>query len=675
MIDESSIYYRALSASEIKAIYQKGTAGKYDPALIVTSPAQSLAEAQVSLTKPIRSHALRQQHRLADLHQYLYGFTNQTTLILAGVEPGMLLGPLVLTSPVLATNVATNIYYLTFTENTNLTTTPIKFAPPPFVPSTLTNQINPLNDGFEQATAGDYTKGTTFGNGWIVTNNQVSVVTDPATANEGSNYLALASGTIFTNLPTVTGQKYTLTFAYRGPGIASFWRAETSANDSVDGNNGFMANGATYATGEVGKAFNFNGVNQYVNVPRSSSLNSFANQMAIDFWMFANPNNLMNGSQGLVTSDYYGIEINSNSVSHSGAIGVNWYVNTPANAFQTAAVNSGGIPVARGTWQHIAGIYDGKKLQLYTNGVPAGISQSASGAILPMLSSSFLAIGSEEGRSAYTGRYFWGLVDEASIYYRALSASEIKAIYAKGPAGKFDPVRFASSPAQSLAEAQVSLNGQSQGTLYGNNTTWQVETITFTATQNATPLSISGLEPGMLLDAFALTQVTSNLYTLPEQSLSAFTGESALGLWQLEIQDDRAGASLTNALVSWELQFVFANTNAVPLVLGGGIGQTNQFMPAGGIAWYQVNVPANASYATNRLLFASAPVNIWFDTNSPSATNIMMLLNQTSRSVLLSTTNAANRQQPPEHIPGPDVLSGRPETERFHRELRRRGGF
>ena len=34
-----------------------------------------------------------------------------------------------------AGGVLTNYYYLMFTEDTNLTTTPIKFAPPPFVPA------------------------------------------------------------------------------------------------------------------------------------------------------------------------------------------------------------------------------------------------------------------------------------------------------------------------------------------------------------------------------------------------------------------------------------------------------------------------------------------------------------------------------------------------------------
>jgi hypothetical protein len=182
-------------------------------------------------------------------------------------------------------------------------------------------------------------------------------------------------------------------------------------------------------------------------------------------------------------------------------------------------------------------------------------------------------------------------MDEASIYNRPLSASEIKAIYNLGSAGKFDAK--VSSP-QNLAEAKVSLAGQTPITINGSNNTWQTNTIAFLATTNATALQIDGLEPGMLLDSAALTSFTaitntvtnivavvSNLYYLPEQSLDAVTGEGAYGNWQLEIQDDRAGAGLTNSLVSWNLQFVFANTNAIPAVVGGGVGQTNQFIVPG----------------------------------------------------------------------------------------------
>lgn len=293
---------------------------------------------------------------------------------------------------------------------------------------------------------------------------------------------------------------------------------------------------------------------------------------------------------------------------------------------------------------------------LFCNGVQVALSTTA-GQINP---ASFVPVNigyrNTGSLESLAGTHFLGNLDEASVYNRPLSASEIEAIYNLGRAGKFDSTKSFST---NLAEAKVSLAGQTPITINGSNNTWQTNTITFIATTNATALQIDGLEPGMLLDSAALTSFTaitntvtnivavvSNLYYLPEQSLDAVTGEGAYGNWQLEIQDDRAGAGLTNSLVSWNLQFVFANTNAIPAVVGGGIGQTNQFIVPGGIAWYQVNVPTNANYATNWLLFASAPVNVWFDTNNPPTTNIL-LLNGTIGSKLLSTTTAANLQPPP----------------------------
>ena len=47
----------------------------------------------------------------------------------------------------------------------------------------------------------------------------------------GNNLLALADGQITRTLPTVPGKKYTLSYAYRGPGIVSLWRGESNAVD------------------------------------------------------------------------------------------------------------------------------------------------------------------------------------------------------------------------------------------------------------------------------------------------------------------------------------------------------------------------------------------------------------------------------------------------------------
>ena len=111
--------------------------------------------------------------------------------------------------------------YLTFDEDTNLTTTPIKFAPTPFtpVPSTITNLFV---DSFETNVPGVYTNGQKIGdfNEWTVTSNSVTVVSDPTNAASGLNYVALGNGIISTILPTVRGQPYIFQYSYRGADLS-----------------------------------------------------------------------------------------------------------------------------------------------------------------------------------------------------------------------------------------------------------------------------------------------------------------------------------------------------------------------------------------------------------------------------------------------------------------------
>jgi hypothetical protein len=59
-------------------------------------------------------------------------------------------------------------------------------------------------------------------------------------------------------------------------------------------------------------------------------------------------------------------------------------------------------------------------------------------------------------------------------------------------------------------------------------------------------------------------------------------------------------------------------------ILTNGVAQTNS-LPAGGFAYYAVMVPTNADFATNTLIFATAPVNVWYDINSQFQTNRLLL--------------------------------------------------
>ena len=168
----------------------------------------------------------------------------------------------------------------------------------------------------------------------------------------------------------------------------------------------------------------------------------------------------------------------------------------------------------------------------------------------------------------------------------------------------------------------MTLNGTNQPIFFGNDTNWQTATISFIATATNTPLQITGLEPGMLLDNFVMTTIPTNnydLYYLPEQSLDTVQGENAYGPWQLEVQDDRAGA--TNpapSLVSWQLRFNFNYTAPTITTLTNGQVITNTYRSARAASpYYEVIVPTNADISTNILLNTTGPLNLLFDAANP----------------------------------------------------------
>lgn len=213
------------------------------------------------------------------------------------------------------------------------------------------------------------------------------------------------------------------------PGLVSWWPG-SNTKDVSGPNDGFLINGATIGKGRIGRGFSFDGVNDYFLVPFHPSLNVGA-QGSIVFWMRADPSNPMNYVQGLVTTDYFLVEISP----FGPTAGVTFIVKTPSGFAHTSDTNGGGAVVTAGEWHHIVGTYDGAQLQLYVDGLAWGNPSFRSGSIKPMESGSFLAIGSEDGRTSeplLEPRYFHGQIDEVAIYNRALTSNEVHNLFKRG---------------------------------------------------------------------------------------------------------------------------------------------------------------------------------------------------------------------------------------------------
>ncbi len=75
-------------------------------------------------------------------------------------------------------------------------------------------------------------------------------------------------------------------------GLVSWWGGDNNALDMVSTNHGTV-NSTTYASGLVGQAFSFDGVDDYVNVPYSSSLD-LQSSLTISAWINSTNNSTQN---------------------------------------------------------------------------------------------------------------------------------------------------------------------------------------------------------------------------------------------------------------------------------------------------------------------------------------------------------------------------------------------
>ncbi|MCI0657744.1 MAG: LamG domain-containing protein, partial [Acidobacteria bacterium] len=91
---------------------------------------------------------------------------------------------------------------------------------------------------------------------------------------------------------------------------------------------------------------------------------------------------------------------------------------------------------------HLAGVYDGSSMILYRNGVE--IARRSHTGAMPNQTSPLVAGGGDNGAQGGFGEYVDAVLDDVRIYNRALSGSEVQALFAQG-GGSASPMLVSSS--------------------------------------------------------------------------------------------------------------------------------------------------------------------------------------------------------------------------------------
>jgi hypothetical protein len=182
----------------------------------------------------------------------------------------------------------------------------------------------------------------------------------------------------------------------------------TAADSSGAGNAGAISGASRVALGRFGAALSFDGVNDWVTLADSASLD-LTTAMTLEAWV--NPAQV-NGWQTALLKEGTGV-LSYGLYTTSDAGRSSAHIRTTSEQ-DTRTVTA--LPV--GTWTHLAATWDGGTLRLYVNGTL--VSNRAVAGML-VNTTGPLRIGG----NAVWGEFHRGLIDEVRVYRRALSAGEI----------------------------------------------------------------------------------------------------------------------------------------------------------------------------------------------------------------------------------------------------------
>jgi hypothetical protein len=232
-------------------------------------------------------------------------------------------------------------------------------------------------------------------------------------------------------------------------GLIARWSADGTAADAAHGRDGTLVGGTTYASGEVGQAFSFDGADDTVSIPDDPDW-ALHGDFTIDTWV--NFAGFHGHSQGLVVQDEgYGLT----------SKWMFWYRDTGELGFEFGA-GGVGYPAVYAAWSptlshwyHVAVTRSGSDFKLYIDG--AVVANGAESAPIPDASAP-LSLGWGE-----TDWYLDGLLDEPEIYQRALSDAEVQAIHTAGGNARCaiatSSLTLQATPAVAAPGSTVSLSG------------------------------------------------------------------------------------------------------------------------------------------------------------------------------------------------------------------------
>jgi Concanavalin A-like lectin/glucanases superfamily/Laminin B (Domain IV)/Immunoglobulin I-set domain/Immunoglobulin domain len=307
------------------------------------------------------------------------------------------------------------------------------------------------------------------------------------------------------------------------PGLAGWWPGDIHAVDVVGFHNATLFNGADYGLGIVNQAFDLDGVDDYIAIPNAPEW-ALTSSFTWEMWIY--PRSLANSpglfEKALTVGNRVGLQVTADG-QLGGFFDSGFY----------SAVSAPGT-VATGQFSHVAFVFDdaADQARIYVNGNLAGTGSETR---RPQGNSEDLVLGKS---STFDGYNFDGLIDEFSLYNRALSDQEIRAAFlarAEGKCGSYAvPILLQPPAGQAVAAGENAFFSVVAQSVPAPTFQWRRNGVPLADATNDT-LALSQVQPA---NAGAYTVVVENpvgRITSPAATLTVLTPPLIAGQPQSQI--------------------------------------------------------------------------------------------------------------------------------------------
>lgn len=225
-------------------------------------------------------------------------------------------------------------------------------------------------------------------------------------------------------------------------GMVGWWTLDElvgpTAADSIAGNDGTYVSAPMPVAGKVANGLDFDGVDDYVNIPSSSMLDYVAkNELSIDAWIY------LDGSAPVAFEPIFS-RVSSTAPANGYVFAVrNGKLDLYLGGVIQHGTWTGTMPVPHNEWVHVAVVATrfstaNYGVKFYINGVEEGPFDSPALPVSGIAPGTDARIGSGpiDPISAYSEYFFDGKIDEVEVFNRPLDISEIQALYNAGSCGK-----------------------------------------------------------------------------------------------------------------------------------------------------------------------------------------------------------------------------------------------